>query len=432
MAYPVIMYPGFGNDYYDLMNHADLNKITSATVEFILNECFIPDKVNVNEVFDLKITYRVCTIEERNPEGVLDNFDPIYDGIYFYKFGIFPQAIRYWLWRLSELVFLPPSGAGAIHHGRAKFAASTKFVYTFHGTIEELLGWKPTQSQSVDIVGKLYASHYGWYEPSDRWPYNWNPPINFFELTPDPAVVINKTILVTMPSPPPYPIFNIDLCSVSKATVAPNEKFDIKVTLENQNEGSGNYSISCYCEGNYTELAVGTIGGYKTKSHTFNVTANQLAQRSIINSQYLAFTVAVFNDEGETDRWTPAAIAVIVTEPPETASLSGRVADKQTGAGMAGVSITALGYSASTDSAGYYTLDGLAVGPCDVKFSKAGYWDQTKSITLRTGENTLNITMAPTTEPPPSETPWGLIGLGAAAIVGLGIILSRIKGDRKR
>jgi hypothetical protein len=79
---------------------------------------------------------------------------------------------------------------------------------------------------------------------------------------------------------------------------------------------AGNYDIHCYCAGNELSLASGTIAGYGTKKQSFPVTANQLTLQPITNSQYLTFSIVLYNDQGETDRWTPAAVAVIVEAPP--------------------------------------------------------------------------------------------------------------------
>jgi hypothetical protein len=283
------------------------------------------------------------------------------------------------------------------------------------------------------LAWSLYGLIYGWYEPSDWWPWNWIPSENFLDFSRVCWIKHSIQVDVLPPAPDfPDPTFNVDLCSVSKTTVAPNEQFTIRVTIKNQNETGGSYSIGCYCEGNYLALATGTIGAKESHFVPINVTANQLAQRLITTSKYLAFTIAVSNDQGETDRWTPAAIAVIVSTPPEIANLTGLVTDKQTGAGIAGVSVTILGYSASTDSSGSYTLQGLEPGPYDITFSKFGYWDEIKSKTLASGQNILSITMTPTTEPQPGKTPWGLIAAGAAGIVTIVVVASKMRGAKQK
>lgn len=417
---------------------------TAATMDLVLHECILPDSVNAGEPFDMKIVYKLCSIEEKNPDNMLVNFPDIYDGGWYREWGLYPFRRReYWIWRLVEmgltLIENPPEtmpypmAPGEIkvdERARSQISPGDKLTYTYHGTIEQLLGREFANPTIVKLAWSVYGSIYGWYG-TEYWPWSW--PLETNHLDFSRACWIGHEIQVNILPPAPYPVFNANLCSVSKTTVGPNETFNIKVTIENQNETTGNYSIACYCEGNRSELAAGTIGGHATKSHTFSVTANQLANRSIASSQYLAFTITIANDEGETDRWTPAAIAVIVEEPAETATLSGRVTDKQTGLALAGVSVTA-GYSTSTNYSGHYALEGLEPGSYDIKFSRAGYWDITKSKTLSAGENTLNITMTPTSEPEPtpSKFPLALMGVGAAGLIGVILIAKGIKKEGKK
>jgi hypothetical protein len=422
---------------------ANTNQRTAATMDFVLNECIFPSSVNAGEPFVIKVVYKLCTIETRN--GDLSHF-PGYDGIWW-RYIFAQQEIEYWVWKLVEmgLTFMenPPANmnqtkmlTGEIKvdsHGRSGISPGDKFTYTFSGTIEQLLGRQFSTPTTINLAWSLYGLIYGWYEPSDWWPWNWIPSENFLDFSRVCWIKHSIQVDVLPPAPDfPDPTFNVDLCSVSKTTVAPNEQFTIRVTIKNQNETGGSYSIGCYCEGNYLALATGTIGAKESHFVPINVTANQLAQRLITTSKYLAFTIAVSNDQGETDRWTPAAIAVIVSTPPEIANLTGLVTDKQTGAGIAGVSVTILGYSASTDSSGSYTLQGLEPGPYDITFSKFGYWDEIKSKTLASGQNILSITMTPTTEPQPGKTPWGLIAAGAAGIVTIVVVASKMRGAKQK
>jgi uncharacterized membrane protein len=202
--------------------------------------------------------------------------------------------------------------------------------------------------------------------------------------------------------------------------VAPNESFTIKVTLTNTNQGAGTYEIGCYCAGGYTKLTTGTIQTTdKTKTHSFLVTANQLANQEITASEILGFTIAVFNDSGQTDS-LPLAIPVIITGP-ETGTLSGKVTDKKTGLALSGVSASTVGKTATTDSSGNYTFPALSVGAYSVKFSKSGYYDVTQSATVTTSGTTLNVALTPTSEPPPdggTAFPWiPVVAVMAGAIV---------------
>lgn len=424
------------------ISRASTTERTAATMDFILDSCILPSSVNAGEPFTIQIKYKLCTIETRNPGNMMANFPVTYDGGWYWEWGVYPfRQHEFWLWRMVEMGLLfaetdptnyrtgmAPGEIQIKKHPRTQISPGDVFTYTFTGTIEQLLGRQFPTPTTVNLYWSLYGSIYGWHG-QEYWPWSWPMEDNFIDFS--RVCWIKHPIQVNILPPFAYPVFKPDLCSVSKSTVAPNEEFRIKVTVENQNARSGKYYIGCYCEGNYTQLATGTITGYGTKSHTFNVTANQLAQRSILTSQFLPFTIVVSNDERETDRWTPPAIAVIVTEPVDKASLSGRVTDKQTRSGIVGVSVTTLGYSSSTNSSGYYSLDGLPSGPCSVKFSKSGYWEVIKTMTLGLGLNTLNVEMTPTTEPPPPEDkfPVVLIGLGVglAAIVGGVLITSKLR-----
>jgi len=424
------------------VSRASTTERTAATMDFVLDSCILPSSVNAGEPFTIQIKYKLCTIETRNPENMMVNFPDMYDGGWRWQWGLYPFAQHeFWIWRLVETGLLlgetspayyqtklAPGEVNLQKYGRSQISPGDIFTYTFNGTIEQLMGREFPSATTVKLYWSIYGLIYGWYG-NEYWPWGWPLEDNFLDFS--RACWIEHQIQVNVLPDFPYPTFKTDLCTISKTTVAPDEQFSIKVVIENQNAASGNYKVGCYCEGSYTQLATGIIAGHGTKSHTFSVTANQLAHCTIAESQYLVFTIAVDNNEGETDRWTPAAIAVIVTEL-ETANLSGKITDKTTGAGLVGVSVTTSAHSTTTSTGGYYQLEGLSPGKYDIEFTKAGYYDSTQSKTLYVGGNTLNVTMTPTTEPPPSETPWGLIGIGGAAILGLGLVLSQIKRGKKK
>jgi hypothetical protein len=414
---------------------------TAATMDFILDSCILPASVTAGVPFDIKIVYKLCTIEIRNPNGNLQYF-PDYDGIYWRYTNPIHSQIEYWVWRLNNLGLLllenPPetllqnqmyaNELRVDNHGIDGATGGSVLTYNFHGTIEQLLGRQFSQPATVNLAWSIFGQIYGWYA-KDNWPWNWNPTQNYLDFA--RVSWIKHSIQVNVAPPLPEPKLDLDAFSVSKSTVAPTEQFSINLTIVNENETSGNYQIVCLCSGKKLTLATGTIAGYGTKPHTFNVTANQLAQTSIITSQYLSFTIQVLNAEGETDRWTPSSLAVIVETPPETASLSGVVTDKQTGAGIAGITVKAGGYSATTNYSGSYSLTGLTPGPYTIEFSGADYWPETKSKTLITGNNILNIAMTPSTEAQPGNVPWQAIAGGAAAVAGVAIIVQQRKKRSK-
>jgi hypothetical protein len=439
MTYPILADPGSNCDGQVLKNFATATQRTLATVEFVASECIIPDKIDIDEMLDIKIVYKLTTIEKRNYKGILAHFDSsYYDGGFSIENITIPIYIRYWIWHFSQMdlgvrqgITNPQYVVTQSQH-RASMSPGQKFTWTFHGTITQLLGERPSQSGSVTVGWALTGWNYGWYDPSDFWPYNWNPPTNFFEEC-EGGCELTKTIQVNLIPTPPYPLFNLDLCSVSTESVAPNESFDIKVTIVNQNQYSGAYKIDCYCSGNKTNLVTGTIGGNATKIQTFSVMASQLANQEFTESQYIFPEIAVSNSGGETDRWPLAEIAVIVIPGSEIGTLSGRVTDKKTGLALSGVSVSTVSKMVMTNSSGNYALGELAVGPYNVKFSRAGYWAETKSKTIIAGENTLNLAMTPESEPPPDhEIPWELIALaGLGGVVAVVFIVAKKRGKQK-
>lgn len=235
------------------------------------------------------------------------------------------------------------------------------------------------------------------------------------------------------PSPPyPVPLFDTNLCYVSKETVAPDEEFTVKVTFKNQNETPGKYYLGYYCEGKWYELKRGTIEGYGVEEYSFPTTAEDLAHRQFTESQYLSFSMRVKNEEGETDRWDPRPLAVIVEAPPPPgiANLSGMVTDIETELPIEGVTVSTQGQEDKTDSAGDYSFSGLDTGTSKVRFSKSGY--KTKEITkvLHEGDNTLDAKLEPSKVPEVAGIPlWAIIGGGVALAgsIGLGVHLARKK-----
>lgn len=387
-----------------------------------------PAKVEPGEVFQIKCTYqfgeklyRNTTSDGLNPTP-LENW-PEYHGAHRRCISGLPGLCsqhQYWIWRFLNMK-LYRDGAIVATHTDATLSPGQKLTYTWTGTIEELTGQEFPESTIVSGGFSLSGYIYGWYG-SELWPWGWPLSQNWLQERPTDSAGYTIEVEVYVTPPPPYPLFNTDYCSVSKQSVAPNEQFNINIRIENQSEGGGPYSIGCFCEGKYLELGTGTIAGGGIVNRTFPVTANQLTQKQITSPQWLSFSIAVNNEEGETDKWTPAAIYVSGPDNGDTATLTGRVTDKETGQGIGGVLVTTTGVSASTSATGYYTLDDLTPGYYSIKFSKSGYHDVTKTKTLVAGANTLNVTMTPDTEPEPGEVPWKLIAAGAA-VVGAALIL---------
>lgn len=415
-----------------------------ASMEIIPEECVVPAQVRPGEIFQIKYVYRFCQEEDRcgglhfsgNPiDGPpLDNWPGYHGGWRYCDQGLPGTCVhhKFWIWFFMHMRAYH-NGVQVAQHGRAALSPGDKFTYTWQGTIEELTGVEFTEPSKVIDHFTLTAYVYGYYG-EEKWPWGW--PLGPNWLMECRVEGMNTTINVDVPVPPPpplppYPLFDTDYCSVSKSTVEPTESFNINLRLANQNEHEGPYSIGCFCEGKYQDLATGNIAGGGTKDLTIPVTANKLAQRQITEDQYLGFTITVNNEEQETDRWTPAAIAVLAGAEPDTADLSGTVKDKATGAALAGVAVAADGVSTKTNSYGQYELTNLDPGSYTIIFTRAGYWQATKSKRLYVGDNVLNVQMTPETEPEPSGVPWGLIAAAGAGIAGLLIIIPRLKRASK-
>lgn len=331
----------------------------------------------------------------------------------------------YWIWKFVGMR-LYHNGVEAVEHGGVSCVDGKEWTYTWTGTIEQLTGRTFTQNEVVighfDMTGCIYGL---W--GAEHWPWEW--PIDQNWIIWDPWTTLNYQISVEIP-PPPLPIIDTNYCSVSKYEVTPTESLTIKVRVKNTNEGIGAYSIRCICEAQDHVLGAGIIGPVGSaggiKDHIFNVTANGLAQRIITESTYLSYLIVLDTEtEEQVDSWAPPNLAVIAVGG-GGANLSGYVTDN-TGLAIQGVSVKVLGYSATTNSSGYYGLSDLPVGTYTVTFSKSGYQTVTKSKALATGNNELTITMTQGTGGG-DGIPWGTIVLVGGIAVGVILVASGLKG----
>lgn len=436
MAYSILVDPGLASGNL-LKNIATASQRTLATVEFLTNECIIPDVVDPDEVFDIKIVYRLLTIEKRDYNGMLEYFQFIFDGGFYkiYYEAVVPY-IAFWAWYLLEWSLFARKGVTnptyVVEKTHSRSNLGQKMAWNFHGTISQLLGEAVQPGDSVQVGWAISGRNIGYWDPSDFWPYNWNLQEQYhFDGPCAGGAELTKTIQVNLTPTPPYPLFDLDYCAVLQDFVKPDESFGIKVGIENANQYSGAYSIKCYCQGNEITLKIGTIGKYKSKRETFYVTANQLAGIPITQDTYLNFELRVSNIDGPTD-WWPAQIAVVIIDP-STASLSGRVTDKMTGYQLAGVSVKMRELSTSTSASGLYSFEDLEPDTYEVEFTKTGYWPVTESKKVLLGPNTLNIAMTSTSEPKPDgEMPWSLIAIGGTAALGLAVVLATRKKEAKK
>jgi len=202
-------------------------------------------------------------------------------------------------------------------------------VWEFNGTIEDLLG-RPLKVGEEILTFELatvYLNLFMFISDERRaivgtaWDI-YSSRTKFPDIK-GPTLMWTVKILNPVPPPsPPEPIFVADLCSSPTGELAPDEQFQIKVTITNANQDyGGKYYIGSYCLGHYVSLGSGTINAGQQKSQTFTTTANTLAGTPITESTYLSYiVVAGYIDTGvkeETDRWSPLPLSVIVPVPPE-------------------------------------------------------------------------------------------------------------------
>lgn len=170
-----------------------------ATMAFIVPNCKVPASVNVGQVFDIQIEYKLCTIETRNPNNDLSYF-PGYDGIFWHYINFMHTHIEYWVWKLTEVALLfvedPPAGTPSdpipaygllpgetIIETRARedISVGQPLTYKFHGTIEELLGRPITSPTTIKLAYSIYGGVHVLYA-TDWWPWDWNPPDEWNDL----------------------------------------------------------------------------------------------------------------------------------------------------------------------------------------------------------------------------------------------------------
>jgi len=376
-----------------------------------------------------------CHVVDGPPMEKWPDLDAGYRRVYR---GLYPAATEhcFWIWRILTMQAYHRGGLVETHGG-ISLLPNQKFTYTWEGTIEELTGMQfPESAVVIDTFG-LKGTIFGFFG-DELWPWSWPIQTNFIAGPwDDPWDSVQVEIEVDVPPPPPPPpniVFVPEYCTVSKTTVAPNEQFTLNLRIKNtSSEGQGPYSLWTLCEGHDRQLGTGNIGPNETINRSFPVTANQLVNRQITESQHLYFSARVRNEEEETDSWGAPTIAVIVPINGDKATLSGRVTNKVTGFGIPNASVQTVGKTVYTDGAGNYSMSDLAPGYYEITFKASGYHNETRSKLLNAGNNTLNVAMTPTTEPPPAEGefPWAMVA-GGAAILSLGLYLSqRGKGGAK-
>lgn len=315
-------------------------------------------------------------------------------------------------------------------------------LFSFKGTIEQLLGrkLKPGESEVTINLVTAYLNVYllisAEHRVFEHIPFQET--IAYSKFVDIKGPTLNWTVKILNPVPPPSPpepIFVADLCDSPPDTepLAPDEEFQIKVTIVNQNQYyGGKYYIGSYCKGHYMDLGSGTISAGQQKTQTFTTTANTLAGTQITADQYLTYYIVTgyFENsaEKETDRWSPPTLAVIVgpVPPPGTASLSGKVTDSETGSALSGVTVKD-GLATTTAANGNYSFTGLKIGSHTIKFSKDGYKSKEVAKYLYEGDNSLNAELTPG-----AAIPWKWIGIGGGIVTAVGGGLALLLRRRRR
>jgi hypothetical protein len=416
-------------------------------VEFITanNGCYAPAAVDIDEIFDMQVTYKLTTIERRDPDGLLEHFPNIpYDGGYYYDYLIGLSPFRsWWVWFFWRFFLNFKKGASdyAVVQTNYKSTVGQPLVWTFHGKITDLVP-AAQPGQSIDLKWQITAQASGAHNPEDGAIFpTWGPTCSFNEIC-DGSLTLPWTIKVNSLPTNHLALFDLAYCEPScgvVGTVAPDETFNINIRIVNQNAcPSDSFTIKSVCMGHTKTLGTGSIGAAGTPGGTvdrsYPVTAQDLAGKTFTEDSYLdPTTIQVYNGAGQlTDSWPwpaqPYTVAVLVGGGGGgTGNLTGIVKDN-TGAPLAGVSVTCTGGSAVTNETGDYAIYSLPVKSYSVKFSRSGYGDVTKTAYIYDGQDTtLNVAMT-AGGGGATEIPWKWIAIGAGGLVGVILVAKGLKG----
>ncbi len=97
-----------------------------------------------------------------------------------------------------------------------------------------------------------------------------------------------------------------------------------------------------------------------------------------------------------------AVTAALAAQPPVSWTVSGTVSDADTGAAIAGATVTIAqtGQSASTDGGGFYEITAVPEGTYDIIASKEGYAAETRPNVAVTGSTVVDFALTPVTDTP--------------------------------
>ncbi|RLC75998.1 MAG: hypothetical protein DRJ03_29385, partial [Chloroflexi bacterium] len=178
----------------------------------------------------------------------------------------------------------------------------------------------------------------------------------------------------------------------------PGTSFSAKFRVKN----AGSWEERIWVRGYYNETYLGEesrqLGPGEEFEWYWNIT---MPDRDIV----VTFRAGHADWEDVVERRT---VRVSAPPPPEKGTIYGVVKDSVTGKPIAGVSITANGYSTSTDETGYYEIE-VEPDTYTVTASKSGYEPASRTVTVYAGTRTeCNFELKPIA-PPEKGTIYGYV-----------------------
>jgi hypothetical protein len=222
---------------------------------------------------------------------------------------------------------------------------------------------------------------------------------------------------------------NISLSVRVRTTIAvqANTTYDVRLYTTSDNS---TYYIVRYNNGtttlrsNHTGSAVTNLGGTTTSPAS---TLNFVVPKSALGSITAWNIDATAQMVGTTYTYVDFIWSVPGNPGSAPAAIQGHVTDAGTGVGLAGVSVSAAGYSTTTNATGYYLLPAVQ-GNLTITFSLAGYQTASQPISVSLAHTaTVNAQLSRTSQGLPAST-WLLIAVGiiaASAIIAFVVLRRR-------
>jgi len=175
----------------------------------------------------------------------------------------------------------------------------------------------------------------------------------------------------------------------------PGTSFSAKFRVRNAGNWEERIWVKGYYNGTYLGEKSRDLGPGEEFSGFFNIT---------MPNRDITVVLKAGHDEWE-DVKEERTVRVSAPPPPEKGTIYGTVRDAETGKPIAGASITANGYSTSTDESGYYEIE-VDPDTYTVTASKNGYRSKSRIVTVYAGTRIeCNFELEPITPPPPPPPP---------------------------